>query len=240
MFKQDYTLTPDGMFAYGYPRAAMTTDSVIFGFDGQRLNVLLIQRGIEPYKGSWAFPGGFLRMEETIEECASRELKEETGYEYTYMEQFGVFSEVDRDPRWRVVTTGFYALAPIREVKGGDDAKEAQWFPIDQMPDLAFDHARIFQAALQRLREDIYFRPIGFELLPEKFTIPQLQRLYESILPDVQFERRNFMKKMLATGILDKTNEKQEVHNHRAATYYIFNKERYEEFKTKKSFRLEF
>jgi len=236
----DFTLTSDGMFAYGYPRAAMTTDSVIFGFDGQQLNVLLIQRGIDPYKGSWAFPGGFLRMEETLAECAQRELKEETGLDNIYMEQFGTFSEVERDPRWRVVTTAFYALVKISEVKGGDDAADAKWFPINQMPDLAFDHARIFQAALQRLREDIYFRPIGFELLPEKFTIPQLQRLYESILLDVQFERRNFMKKMLATGILDKTDEKQEAHNHRAATYYIFNKERYEEFKTKKNFRLEF
>lgn len=235
----DYTLTSDGMFAYGYPRAAMTTDSVIFGFDGQQLNVLLIRRGIEPYKGSWAFPGGFLRMEETVEECARRELYEETGYEQPYMEQFGVFSAVDRDPRWRVVTVGFYALVPMKEVQGGDDAAEARWFPINQMPTLAFDHADIFEAALRRLREDVYFRPIGFELLPKKFTVPQLQRLYEAIL-GVQFDRRNFMKKMMSTDILEDTGEKEEAHSHRAATYYRFNQKRYNQFKTKRNFNFEF
>jgi len=239
MFKEDFTRTPDGMFAYGYPRAAVTTDSVIFGFDGHKLNILLVKRGGEPFLDWWAFPGGFLNMEETVEECAARELREETGYVNANMEQFGVFSAVERDPRWRVVTVGYYALVAIRPVQGGDDAKQAQWFPIDEVPHLAFDHDQIYQAALQRLKQDICFRPIGFDLLPEYFTIPQLQRLYESILGKT-FERRNFMKKMIATGILDKTDEKEESHRHRAATYYTFNREKYNKYKEEKNFRMEF
>jgi len=235
----DFELTSDGKFAYGYPRAAMTTDSVIFGFDGQQLNVLLIQRGIDPYKGAWAFPGGFLRMEETLEECAQRELKEETGLDNIYMEQFGTFSEVERDPRWRVVTTAFYALVKISEVKGGDDAADAKWFPINQVPTLTFDHDRILRVAMRKLREDLHFRPVGFELLPEKFTMPQLQHLYEAIL-GVHFDRRNFMKKMLYIGILDDTGEKQESHAHRSATYFRFNKEKYGQLKAEGTLRLEF
>ena len=234
----DYIKTEQG-YTYEYPRAAMTADSVIFGFDGRNLQILLIQRGIEPYKGKWALPGGFLRMDETIEQCAQRELREETGLEQAYMEQFGVFSDISRDPRGRIITTAFYALVRITEVKGGDDATAAQWFTTDKVPALAFDHDRILREAMRRLREDLHFRPVGFELLPIKFTIPELQRLYEAIL-DIRFDRRNFMKKMLSTDILDDTGEKEEAHAHRSAAYYSFNKERYNDFKAKRNFNLEF
>ena len=236
--KDDFRKTETG-YEYDYPRAAMTADCIIFGFDGQELNVLLIKRGIEPYKNRWAFPGGFLKMDETIDACASRELKEETTLEHAYMKQFGIYSEVERDPRGRVITTAFYALVPMSAVQGGDDAAEARWFPVDKVPALAFDHDRILRDATNRLREDLHFRPIGFELMPEKFTIPQLQRLYEAIL-GIHFDRRNFMKKMVATGILDATNEKEEVNGHRPAAYYSFNQERYNQFKSKGNFNIEF
>lgn len=236
---EDFKKTEDGWFAYEYPRAAMTTDAVIFGFDGEELKVLLVKRGVEPYKGAWAFPGGFMRMDETIEQCAARELKEETTLEAVYMEQFGVFSDINRDPRGRVMSTAFYALVKLSEVEGGDDAMEARWFSINKIPVLAFDHDRILRQAMLRLREDIHFRPIGFELLPEKFSMPQLQRLYEAIL-DIHFDRRNFMKKMLAIGILEETNEQEKEYTHRPAVLYRFNEERYNQFKNNGTLRLEF
>lgn len=234
----DYIKTAEG-YAYKYPRAAMTTDAVIFGFDGQELQLLLVQRGIEPYKGRWAFPGGFMRMDETIEECAVRELQEETGLLSPYMQQLGIFSDVNRDPRGRVVTTAFYALVKMADVVGQDDAMDARWFPLSAVPTLAFDHDRILRVALQRLREDLHFRPLGFELLPEKFSIPQLQRLYEAIL-EMHFDRRNFQKKILATGILNDLGEKDETARHRASTLYSFNKEQYDKMKRDGTLRLEF
>lgn len=237
--KEDYKTTEEGLFAYEYPRAAMTTDAVIFGFDGAELKVLLVKRGVEPFKNHWALPGGFLRMNETIEQCAARELKEETHFEVAYMEQFGVFSDVNRDPRGRVISTAFYALVKLSEVEGGDDAMEAQWFSLHNIPALAFDHDRILRQAMLRLREDIHFRPIGFELLPEKFSMPKLQRLYEAIL-DVHFDRRNFMKKMLTIGILEDTKEQEKDYVRRPALLYRFHKERYEQFKSKRNFNIEF
>lgn len=192
----------DGMFCYKYPRPAVATDCVIFAFDGKELQVLLIQRGGEPYKGMWAFPGGFLNMDETVEEGARRELLEETSFVPGVLEQFHTFSKVDRDPRERVLSVAFYALAKFAEVRGGDDAVDARWFPVNQLPQLAFDHAEIFQMALERLREKIHFEPVGFELLDESFSIPQLQRLYEAIL-GTQFDRRNFHRKILQLGILE-------------------------------------
>ena len=165
-------------YCYKYPHPAVTTDCVIFGFDGSELQVLLIERGIEPFKGKWAFPGGFLNMDETAGEGAMRELKEETGLENAYIEQFNTYSEPGRDPRERVITIAHYALVRIQEVKGGDDAAKAQWFPIDEVPQLAFDHDKILRDAMRKLRERIHFEPIGFELLPEKFTMRELQILY--------------------------------------------------------------
>lgn len=236
--KPDYIKTEQG-YAYEYPRAAMTSDAVIFSFDGQELQVLLVKRGIEPYQGKWALPGGFLRMNETIEQCAMRELKEETNLDHIYMEQLGTFSDINRDPRGRVITTAFYALVRKADVLGGDDAEEAAWFTLSNVPALAFDHDRILRVATQRLREDLHFRPVGFELLPEKFTIPQLQKLYEAIL-DIRFDRRNFMKKMLHSDIIDETGEKEEGLSHRAAAFYSFNRERYNQYKRKRNFNLEF
>jgi 8-oxo-dGTP diphosphatase len=211
---------------------------VIFGFDGERLQVLLVERGIEPYKGRWAFPGGFLKMDETAEEGALRELKEETGLEGAYMEQFHTFSAPERDPRERVITIAYYALVKIQEVKGGDDAASARWFPLDEIPSLAFDHDYILRMATQRLREQIHFQPIGFELLPEKFTIKELQLLYEAIL-GINFDRRNFAKKMFHLEILTDLEETIWPTPKREAKLYKFNADKYDELK-RKGFRLEF
>lgn len=225
-------------YCYKYPHPAVTTDCVIFGFNGERLQVLLIERGIEPFKGCWAFPGGFLKMDETAEEGAKRELKEETGLENAYIQQLHTFSAPNRDPRERVITIAYYALVKIQEVKGGDDAASARWFPLDEIPPLAFDHDYILRMATQRLREQIHFQPIGFELLPEKFTIKELQSLYEAIL-GINFDRRNFAKKMLHLEILTELNETVWPTPKREARLYKFNADKYEELK-RKGFRIEF
>ena len=228
----------ENKYCYKYPHPAVTTDCVIFGFDGSALQVLLIERGIEPFKGKWAFPGGFLNMDETAGEGALRELKEETGLENAYIEQFNTYSDPGRDPRERVITIAHYALVRIQEVKGGDDAAKAQWFPIDEVPQLAFDHDKILRDAMRKLRERIHFEPIGFELLPEKFTMRDLQILYESIL-GVKFDRRNFAKKMMHYELLNQLDETVRPTAKRDALLYSFNKENYELFK-KKGFQLEF
>ena len=231
-------MTVKGTYTYDYPRPAVTTDCVIFGYDGKELKVLLIERGIEPFKGCWAFPGGFLNMDEDALAGARRELKEETGLEDAFIEQFHTFSEPGRDPRGRVITIAHYALVKIQEVEGGDDAAQARWFPIGEVPPLAFDHDRILHMAMSRLKEKIHFEPVGFELLPDGFTMPQLQNLYEAIL-EVHFDRRNFASKMLKLGILEDTGDRPAGASSRIPVSYRFNKEKYNELKAK-GFRLEF
>lgn len=226
-------------YTYKYPHPAVTTDCVIFGYDQKEgLSVLLVERGVNPFKGSWAFPGGFMDMDEDAETGARRELKEETGLEAGYIKQFGTFTEVNRDPRERVITIAYFALVKKEEVKGGDDAAAARWFPIGEIPPLAFDHDRILRVALSRLKEMIHFEPVGFELLPEVFTMPALQDLYESIL-EVRFDRRNFASKLLHLGILDEVGDRPKGTASRIPIQYSFNKEKYEEMKSK-GFRLEF
>ena len=227
------------MYTYQYPHPAVTTDCVIFGYDlREGLSVLLVQRGIDPFKGSWAFPGGFLRMDEDADTGARRELKEETGFEAASITQFGAFSDVDRDPRERVITIAYMALVRKGEVQGGDDAAEARWFPVTAMPPLAFDHDRILRIALERLKEQIHFRPVGFELLPEVFTLSQLQALYEAIL-GVRFDRRNFASKMQKLEILSPTGDRPADAARRIPQMYRFNLQKYEELK-RSGFRLEF
>lgn len=225
-------------YHYKYPHPSVTTDCAIFGFDGTRLNILLVERGIEPFKGRWALPGGFLRMDETALMGAKRELYEETGLKNAYIHQFHTFTDPNRDPRERVITIAYYALVRISEVKGGDDAAKAQWFPLNEIPSLAFDHDRILRQASTELRKQIHFEPIGFELLPEKFTMTQLQHLYEAIL-GVKFDRRNFANKMLKLGLLTELKERITLVNKKEAFLYQFNPESYAELKAK-GFRLEF
>ena len=177
-------------------------------------------------------------MDESCEEGALRELEEETALKGTYVQQFHTYSAPNRDPRERVITVAFFALVRIQEVEAGDDANKAQWFAIDEVPQLAFDHDVILRDALKRLRERIHFQPIGFELLPEKFTMRQLQNLYEAIL-DVHFDRGNFSKKMLHFNILTPLDETVRPTPKREARLYRFNKESYDDLK-QKGFRLEF
>lgn len=220
-------------YCYKYPHPAVTSDCVIFGFDGVAIKVLLIQRGIEPYKDKWAFPGGFMQIDETVEECAKRELEEETGLKTTSVEQFYTFSDVNRDPRERVITVAHYALVRLEEVKGGDDARSAQWFAMNEIPSLAFDHDRILRIAVNRLKERICFEPIGFELLPEIFTMSALQNLYEAIL-EMKFDRRNFYNKMLKLGILSEAEERPKNTSRRTPIKYRFNAKKICRIKTKR------
>lgn len=225
-------------YSYKYPHPSVTTDCVIFGFDGVKLKVLLVERGMAPYKGRWAFPGGFLNMDESAEEGALRELKEETGLEGAYIRQFHTFSAPQRDPRERVITIAYYALVRMQEVKGGDDASDARWFALDEVPPLAFDHDQILRKAEKTLRQQIHFEPVGFELLPEKFTVKQLQNLYEAIL-DMRFDRRNFYNKMRRLGMLELTGDTANPSQRREANLFSFNAKKYAELKSK-GFQLEF
>ena len=227
-----------GEYTYPFPRPSVTTDCVIFGYDGKDLKLLLVERGIPPFKGMWALPGGYLQMDEDAIDGAKRELFEETGLRDAYIEQFRTCSAVDRDPRGRVITIAHLALVRISEVKGGDDAAKAQWFPLKDVPQLAFDHDMILREAMKALRQKIHFEPVGFELLPAVFTMPQLQHLYESIL-DVRFDRRNFASKMLHLGILEDTGSREPGAPSRVPATYRFNKDRYDALKSK-GFRLEF
>ena len=209
---KNFTYIPGAEFPwqYKYEHMAVTMDCVIFTYEDWKLKVLLVRRGGEPYMGMWAFPGGFLRNSETAEQGALRELREETSLTPSSpIVQFGVFSDIDRDPRERVITIAWYALVKPSEVVGGDDAAEARWFAVDELPPLAFDHKKIFDEAMERLRRDIHFQPVGFDLLDEEFTIPDLQRLYETIL-GVKFDRRNFQRKLLASGILEEVEPTEE------------------------------
>ncbi|MDU1891782.1 MAG: NUDIX domain-containing protein [Dysgonomonas sp.] len=218
-----------GTYIYEWPRPAVTTDCVIFGFDEGELKILLIERGIEPYKGKWALPGGFLDMDEDAETCARRKLLQETCLENIFMEQLYTFSAVERDPRYRVVSIAYYALVKLSDydAKAGTDTANIKWFPISEIPELAFDHNKIVDMAKERLKGKIKYQPIGFELLPERFTIPELHQLYESAL-QTNLDRRNFRKKMLSFGLLVDENELATGARHRAPKLYSFNKEKYE------------
>lgn len=216
-------------FTYKYARPALTVDCVVFGLDQDDLKILLIQRDGEPYAGEWAMPGGFVDMDETPEHAAIRELEEETGLTDVYLEQLYTFGSVHRDPRERVVSVAHYALVNIegREVQAASDARNVAWFSLCDVPKLAFDHEEILQMALDRLQGKVVYQPIGFELLPEKFTLTQLQKLYEIIL-EKQIDKRNFRKKILKMDILIELDEVQQGVSHRAARLYSFDKEKYD------------
>src|SRR5947207_12374658 len=153
-------------YSYQYPRAALTVDCVVFGFDEGKLKVLLIERALEPFKGRWALPGGFVRLAETLDEAARRELLEETGLKNVFLEQLYTFGAVERDPRERVVTVAYYALVKLSDhrIKAATDARDAAWFAVSEATNLAFDHERILAVALERLQNKVRYQPIGFEL----------------------------------------------------------------------------
>lgn len=224
---------------YKFARPALTVDTVVFGLGEEDLQVMLIQRDQPPFEGSWALPGGFVQIDETLDQAARRELDEETGLKEIYLEQLYTFGAVDRDPRERVVTVAYYALVKLEghDVRAGTDARNAAWFPVSDPPDLAFDHAKILSTAHERLRGKVRYQPIGFELLPNRFTLRQLQHMYEIIL-DRELDKRNFRKKVLSMGILKETNETEKEVAHRAARLYRFDKRAYGRL-AKKGFNFE-
>lgn len=226
-------------FKYEFARPALTVDIVVFALDEDGLQVMLIERDLEPFAGRWAIPGGFVRVDETLDEAARRELQEETGVRDIYLEQLYTFGEVDRDPRERVVTIAYYALVNLEghDVKASTDARNAAWFALGDLPELAFDHDQIVELALQRLRGKVQYQPIGFELLPDKFPLRSLQHLYEVVL-DRELDKRNFRKKILSMDILVELNEIEKDVAHRAARLYRFDKKKYDR-KTRSGFNFE-
>jgi 8-oxo-dGTP diphosphatase len=221
-------------YTYKYPRAALTVDCVLFGYDGGALQLLLIERDFEPFAGTWALPGGFVNLNETLDTAALRELQEETSVTEVYLEQLYTFSGIHRDPRERVISVAYYALVKLTDHKpaAASDARNAAWFKIGKLPKLAFDHDTIIATAIQRLKNKVRYEPIGFELLPKAFTLTQLQRLYETIL-DTPIDKRNFRKKLLAMNLVIETGGMQQDAAHRPARLYRFDETKYQQLKLK-------
>ena len=252
-----------GTYVYEYPHPAVTADCVVFGYDGKEIKVLIVKRGQEKeasktaFVGEWALPGGFLDIDidyryddkrknpnykgdKTIAATARRELKEETGLSLSTKDfkEVGTYSRYDRDPRERVITIAHYALVKLADVQADTDAEKAEWFSWNAIPDLAFDHDKILRDAFSKLKRDIHFEPIGFDLLPEVFTLPQLQNLYESIL-EVKFDRRNFASKMKHYEILTEVDDGTPRRGTRNPLKYRFDKDSYDRLK-QRGFQLEF
>ncbi len=206
----------------------ISIDCVIFGFESGVLKVLLVKRAIEPSKSEWALPGGFILKNEELNHAAERILNETSGVKNIFMEQISVFGDVNRYPGGRVFTVGYYALVSPDKytLSPGIDTSEVTWFQLSKINRLPFDHNKIIKDALKRLREKVRYHPIGFELLPKKFTLPKLQSLYESIL-DVKLDKRNFRKKLLKMNLLIKLDEKEKDNLRRAAYLYKFDKKSY-------------
>lgn len=212
---------------YKFPRPMVAVDCVVFGYNDRALQVLLIERGGHPYKGEWALPGGIVRIKESLEDAARRELMEETALHDVYLEQLFTFGEVDRDTRGRVISVAYYALVRSQnhEPHAASDAAKAEWFDIDKLPVLAFDHAEILDVGLKRLRAKVRYEPLGFSLLPPKFPLLDLEKLYEAALGR-EVDRRNFRKKILGMGILRDAGVQEGV-PHRPARLYSFDETRY-------------
>ncbi len=213
-----------------YERPSLTVDCVVFGLDDAELKVLLIQRDLPPFEGCWALPGGFVHIDETVEQAAHRELAEETGVERVTLQQVQTFSALDRDPRGRVISVAHYGLVKLADhrVRSATDARDAAWFSLVDLPDLAFDHATIIDVAHARLKERLRHEPVGFELLPPHFSLSQLQHVYEAVWEEA-LDKRNFRKKILATGLVVETGELQRDVAHRAARLFRFDHAQYKQ-----------
>lgn len=207
-----------------YEKPAVTVDIVIFTIQDNDLKVLLVKRDIEPFKNKWALPGGFIKMHESLEESAKRELKEETGVSDVYLEQLYTFGDPTRDPRGRVITVSYMALINSHNLnlKASSDVSEAEWFSVKKTPNLAFDHLEIFNYALKRLSWKFEYTTVAFSLLPKEFTISQIQSMYETVF-NKKFDKRNFAKKILSLGILKEEGIKKEV-SYRPPTLYSLKK----------------
>lgn len=228
-------------FTYEHPRPALAVDCVVFGLGERALEVLLVERGLPPFAGRWALPGGFVRVDESVDAAARRELGEEAGVSPDVLEQLRAFGEVGRDPRERVVSVAYWALVrgERHRPRAATDARAARWFPLHDHPPLAFDHEAIVSAAIERLRIEVRWRPVGFDLLPESFSLTELQRLYEMVL-GVELDKRNFRKKVLAMGLLEDTGRLDEGVRHRPPRLFRFDRAAYERLSREGfAFRLE-
>ena len=211
----------------GETRILVAVDCIIFGFDGNDIKLLLIQRGLKPEKGKWSLMGGFLQEKESLDQAANRILKKLTGLEGVYMEQLNAFGETDRDPVERTLSVAYFALIDIHQYEKQLSADyHAEWFLLKKTPDLIFDHKKMMELAMKQLRYKAALHPILFELLPAKFTIPQLQILYEGIY-DTAFDNRNFSRKVLSTELLIKQKEKDKANSKKGAFYYKLDKRKY-------------
>jgi ADP-ribose pyrophosphatase YjhB (NUDIX family) len=211
---KDYYVQQDKMY--------VATDCIIFGFDDGKLKLLIFKRRVEPLMGEWSLIGSFVKIDEDVDEAAKRVLAEITGLENVFMEELRTYGKADRDPGFRCISIGQYALIRIEDYdKELVEKHGAHWYELDEIPDLVLDHNQMVQDALGRLRRKARYQPIGFELLPEKFTIPQLQQLYEAIYQD-ELDARNFRKKALSYNVLIKLEEKDKSSSRRGAFLYKF------------------
>ena len=208
-------------YTYDYPHPAVTVDIVIFTIEDDDLKVLLIQRGNEPFKGKWALPGGFVEIDESLRRAAWRELKEETGVNAAFLEQFGAFGHPDRDPRERIITIAYYSLIPAERltIKADSDAQDARLHSMNNLPELATDHPKILGRAYERVKEKVHEPVIALQLVPAEFTLTELQRVHERIL-GVRLDKRNFRKKTLALNLLEPTGGERRDGPHRPAKLY--------------------
>ena len=214
-------------------RAAVTVDNVIFGFDKEGLKILLIKRGEAPFEDQWALPGYFMRKEEDLDTAAERVLRELTGLEDVYLEQVNSFGRVNRHPQGRVITVAYYSLIKIKAYElsaTSEVTKLAKWVKLSETKELAFDHAEILTSCFERLKKRVRTEPVGFELLPRKFTLTELQHLYEAIL-ETELDKRNFRKKIMSMKLLMDLGETQKAVAHRPAKLYKFDRTKYDELK---------
>ncbi len=210
-----------------YDTVLVAVDSIIFGFDGVKLKALLIKRNLEPETNKWSLMGGFVRVDESVDDAATRVLTQLTGLSDIYMEQLACFGDVNRDSAGRVIAIAYFALIKI------DDHSEevlqqfnARWFDLNKIPKMIFDHKKMLQVAREHLQVKAASQPIGFELLPKKFTLSQLQNLYEAIY-ETSFDKRNFIRKIKSLGVLQKLNEKEKETSRKGSFYYLFDKQQY-------------
>jgi 8-oxo-dGTP diphosphatase len=226
-FLSENNLPFSEFFVFGF-----SVDCVVFGYTQGKVKVLLIKRGAEPYLGSWALPGDLVNPEQNLLESANSVLNHLTGLSSVFLEQFKTFGDVERHPAGRVITVGYYSLVKSEKHQpvASAWAEETRWFDIHKLPPLAFDHKKILQSGIRTLQRRVRYRPVGFELLPKKFTLNELQSLYEALLIS-KFDKPNFRKKILSMDLLVPLNEKQQNVSHRPAKLFKFDETRYEALK---------
>ena len=235
----DHGLT--NKYYYGSDKLLVAVDCIIFGFDvkAEQLKLLLFNREVEPFKGMWSLIGSFVQKEEHLDDAAKRVLYELTGLNEVFLEQHKTYGQKNRDPGDRVISVSFWSLIKIEDPDGSlIKDHQARWFPVQELPELVIDHNKMVEDALEKIRRNARYRPVGFELLPKKFTLPQLLKLYQEIY-QMPIDDRNFRKKILSTSLLKKLDTKDKSSSKKGAFHYMFDQEKYDEL-MKKGFDIEF